>query len=66
MHCTIKKSMNQIYVTDDGSRTGTYLNGKRISKRRKKGFEFLESGDIVGLVKKGGDFLIKIKYTKED
>ena len=70
-HCMLRRQGKKRYIVDLGSATGTYLNGRRISRKRWKGKKKLQSGDVIGLIprrKKGyllprfDDFVLEFKY----
>lgn len=43
-HALIVSESSSVFIVDQGSREGTYLNGKRIDRREK-----LNPGDVIGL-----------------
>ncbi len=61
-HCKFVLEDGSRVLKDLGSRTGTYLNGKRISNSRQPGSAKLTPGDVIGLIQKDNDFFIKIRY----
>lgn len=65
-HLTIILENGKRRVVDEGSRTGTFVNGERISEKGCSGYKDLKNGDIIGLVKKGSGFLIEMEYVAED
>ncbi len=66
-HCSITPGRDGRYLLCDmGSRTGTYLNGKRISKKRECGFEALNSGDKIGLIPDGLKYMIEMEFIAID
>lgn len=44
MHCVIIRREDKLYLKDEGSRNGTYLNGQRIDRP-----ELLQRDDIIGI-----------------
>jgi hypothetical protein len=68
-HCIIfqkKVEDNMVWVlADQRSRTGTYVNGNRLSDVRKTGEHILKIGDEIGLVpSRDGQYGVLIKYVK--
>ncbi len=52
-------------LADQRSRTGTYVNGNRLSDVRKTGEHILKIGDEIGLVpSRDGQYGVLIKYVK--
>ena len=57
-HCGIGLENGVRYLYDLGSRTGTFLNGKKV----KSGGEKLTDGDKIGLIPVDGKFLLELEY----
>ena len=61
-HCGITLTNGTRYIHDLGSRTGTYVNGERISPERMAGKKELKDGDVINLIPSGDKFLLELKY----
>ncbi len=63
-HAKITLEEGVRYIHDLGSRTGTFINGERISEEREKGKKILSDGDTISLIPAKDDFLVKISYNQ--
>jgi len=57
-HCGINLEEGVRYLYDLGSRTGTFLNGKRVTAGEK-----LNDGDVIGLIPSDEGFLLELEYV---
>lgn len=61
-HCQIRLIDGVRCIEDLGSRTGTYVNGERISEERQAGHRPLLDGDTIELIPNGTEFWFRAKY----
>ena len=65
-HCQIVLRDGKRVIEDLGSRTGTYVNGNRVSSFRNTGEQILEDGDVIGLIPTEESFLFLAEYTRAE
>ncbi len=61
-HCMVTSEEGSYVVHDLGSRTGTYVNGVRVSPAGKAGSMQVKPGDIIGLIPSENGFLLEIEF----